>query len=81
MWHNKVSGAPDLRSRVHPDAALTPDTQFAGNFGAGIEFRFGREGRWGIHAEVRDFISDFDLSGVDGTQNDVIYTGGISLTL
>ena len=51
-----------------------------GNVGAGIEFRFGRTAQWGIHAELSDFISDFHQSGLGGAQNDIVYTGGISLS-
>jgi len=53
------------------------ETDFAGNVGAGIEYRFGR---WGIQAEVRDIISTFDRFGVDKTQHDVVWTGGITLS-
>ena len=56
-------------------------TKFAGNFGAGIEYRVGRSARWGIQAEVRDFISEFDAFGLEDTQHDVVYTAGLSLTL
>jgi hypothetical protein len=53
------------------------ETDFAGNVGAGIEYRIGR---WGVQAEVRDIISTFDRFGIDKTQHDVVWTGGITLS-
>lgn len=58
-------------------------TEFAGNFGAGVEFRFRRVG---VFVEGRDFISDFsreDLTGFTGTaeektQHDIWITAGVS---
>jgi hypothetical protein len=55
-------------------------TDFAGNVGAGLELRFGMDGRWGVFTEVRDFISNFDRFGLDETLHDVIWTGGLSFS-
>jgi len=66
--------------KTYDFATLSSATDFAGNFGAGVELRFGHSGRWGINTEVRDFVSSFDRLGFDETLHDVIWTGGISLT-
>ena len=50
-------------------------TKFAGNFGAGVEYRFGR---WGIRAEGRDYVYRFDRLGFDRTQHDIAWQGGIT---
>jgi len=55
-------------------------TDFAGNFGGGVELRVGPENRWGIFSEFRSFVSDFDRFGVSDTQWDLAWTGGISLS-
>ncbi len=51
-------------------------TKFAGNFGAGIEYGFGR---WGIRAEGRDYVYTFDRFGFDRTQHDIAWQGGITV--
>jgi hypothetical protein len=56
---------------------LDTATDFAGNLGAGLEYRFAR---WGVQAEVRDVISSFDRFGVEKTQHDIVWTGGITLS-
>jgi len=55
---------------------IDSETDFAGSFGGGIEYRLGR---LGLQAEVRDFVSQFDQFGFDDTQHDVVYTGGVTL--
>jgi hypothetical protein len=52
-------------------------TDFAGNFGAGLEYRLGR---WGIQAEVRDIVSTFERFGIDKAQHDIVWTGGITVS-
>jgi hypothetical protein len=53
------------------------ETDFAGNFGGGLEYRFDR---WGIQAEVRDIVTKFDRFGVDRVQHDLVWTAGITLS-
>ncbi len=52
-------------------------TKFAGNVGAGLEYRFGR---WGIRAEGRDYVYKFDRYGFDKTQHDIAWQGGVTLS-
>ncbi|PYP38290.1 MAG: hypothetical protein DMD48_09990 [Gemmatimonadetes bacterium] len=52
-------------------------TKFAGNFGAGVEYRFGR---LGVRAEGRDYVYKFDRFGFDKTQHDIAWQGGVSLS-
>lgn len=52
-------------------------TYFAGNFGAGLEYRLPRVSRLGLSLEVRDFVSKFDMGDFNSTQHDVVWTGGI----
>ncbi|MBI4539181.1 MAG: outer membrane beta-barrel protein [Gemmatimonadetes bacterium] len=75
-WYPYVVGG--LGGKTYDFDRLDTETDFAGNFGGGIEFRVNRY--WGIQAEARDFVSSFDRLGIDSTQHDVVYTGGISLT-
>ncbi|MBI4409535.1 MAG: outer membrane beta-barrel protein [Gemmatimonadetes bacterium] len=66
-----------LGAKTYDFDAADAETDFAGNFGVGFEYRFGR---WGFQVEGRDFVSKFDHFGVDQTQHDLVYTGGISLS-
>lgn len=68
-----------LGGKTYDFETLSTETDFAGNFGLGVEARFGENGRWGINTEVRDIVSSFDRFGADETLHDVIWTGGISL--
>jgi len=52
-------------------------TKFAGNFGAGVEYSFGR---WGIRAEGRDYVYRFDRLGFDRTQHDIAWQGGVTVS-
>lgn len=67
-----------LGAKTYDFNRLSSETDFAGNVGLGGEYRF-TTGRWGIIAEVRDFISKFDAFGVSNTQNDLLWTAGVSL--
>lgn len=59
---------------------LGDERNLAGNFGAGLEYRLPGQSYWGLSVEVRDFVSRFQRSYVDDTQNDVVWTGGLTLT-
>jgi len=61
---------------VHQLGASDTWTKFAGNFGAGLEYRFGRIG---LRAEGRDFVYKFDRFGFDKTQHDIAWQGGLTL--
>lgn len=62
---------------VHQLASDSTWSKFAGNVGAGLEYRFGRVG---IRAEGRDFIYTFDRYGFDKTQHDIAWQGGVTLS-
>lgn len=62
------------------NADMNNQTFFAGNFGAGLEYRLPRMSRLGLTIEVRDFVSKFNLGGFDKTQHDVVWTGGLRFT-
>ena len=49
----------------------------AGNAGAGVEYRFTR---WGLRAEARDYVYQFDRYGYHQTQNQVAWQGGLTLS-
>lgn len=52
-------------------------TKFAGNFGAGLEYRFGQ---LGVRVEARDYVYKFDRNGFDKTQHDVAWQGGVTVS-
>jgi hypothetical protein len=62
---------------VHQLAASDTWTKFAGNFGAGLEYRFGAVG---LRAEGRDYVYKFDRYGFNKTQHDIAWQGGLTLT-
>ncbi|OLB12120.1 MAG: hypothetical protein AUH07_08515 [Gemmatimonadetes bacterium 13_2_20CM_70_9] len=62
---------------VHQLESDSTWSKFAGNFGAGVEYRFGR---WGVRAEGRDYVYTFDRYGFDKTQHDIAWQGGITLS-
>jgi len=62
---------------VHQLGASDTWSKFAGNFGAGLEYRFGRVG---LRAEGRDFVYKFDRYGFDKTQHDIAWQGGVTLS-
>jgi len=61
---------------VHQLGADSTWSKFAGNFGAGLEYSFGRVG---VRAEGRDFVYKFDRFGFDKTQHDIAWQGGLTL--
>jgi hypothetical protein len=62
---------------VHQIASDSTWSKFAGNFGAGLEYQFGRVG---IRAEGRDFVYTFDRYAFDKTQHDIAWQGGVTLS-
>ncbi len=74
-WFPYILGG--LGGKMYDFDTLSTETDFASNFGAGIEYRFAQ---WGLQAEVRDIVSRFNRLGVDRTQHDVVWTAGITLS-
>jgi hypothetical protein len=68
-----------LGGKTYDFSTLGNETDFAGNFGGGVEYRIGPTSRWGVFTELKTFVSEFDRFGVSDTQWDVGWTGGISL--
>ncbi len=68
---------PKIGVRVGGTWAQDSLAKFAGNFGAGIEYRFSRIG---VRAEARDYVYKFDRYGYDKTQHDVAWQGGVTLS-
>ena len=62
---------------VHQLESDSTWTKFAGNFGAGIEYRFSRIG---VRAEGRDYVYKFDRYGFDKTQHDIAWQGGVTVS-
>src|SRR2546428_1695567 len=62
---------------VHQLGSDSTWTKFAGNFGAGVEYRFGRVG---VRAEGRDYVYKFDRYGFDRTQHDIAWQGGVTVS-
>jgi hypothetical protein len=62
---------------VHQLGSDSTWSKVAGNFGAGIEYRFGRVG---IRAEGRDIVYTFDRYGFNKTQHDVAWQGGLTVS-
>ncbi len=62
---------------VHQLGSDSTWTKFAGNFGAGIEYRFSRIG---VRAEGRDYVYKFDRYGFDKTQHDIAWQGGVTVS-
>ena len=62
---------------VHQLGSDSTWTNFAGNFGAGLEYRLGRVG---VRAEARDYVYQFDRYGFDKTQHDIAWQGGVTLS-
>lgn len=71
-WFPYVVGG--LGGKTYEFDTLDTETDFAGSFGAGLEYRFGP---WGVHAEVRDIVTSFDRFGAEKTLHDVVWTAGI----
>jgi len=52
-------------------------TKFAGNFGAGVEYRYKRIG---FRVEGRDLVYLFDRYGLDKTQHGIVWDGGLTVS-
>lgn len=61
----------------HQLGADSTFTKFAGDFGAGLEYRFDR---FGVRAQGRDFVSKFDRFGFDRTQHDIVWDAGLTVS-
>jgi hypothetical protein len=70
-----IGGAGAIR--LHQLGSGPSWTKFAGNFGAGLEYRFSQ---WGLRAEARDYVYKFDRFGFDKTQHDIAWQGGLTVT-
>ena len=68
-----------LGAKTYDFKGVETETEFAGSFGAGVEYRF-PSSRWGINLEARDYVSNFEFYGIDETQHDVVWTAGITLS-
>ena len=68
-----------LGAKTYDFEGVDTETEFAASFGAGVEYRF-PSSRWGINLEARDYVSDFEFYGIDETQHDLVWTGGITLS-
>jgi hypothetical protein len=62
---------------VHQLGSDSTWTKFAGNLGAGLEYRLGR---WGVRAEGRDYVYTFDRHSFDKTQHDIAWRGGVTVS-
>jgi hypothetical protein len=62
---------------IDPVGSGSSWTMPAGNVGAGLEYRFAR---WGVRAEARDYLYEFDRHGYNHTQNQVAWQGGVTLS-
>ena len=62
---------------VHQLGSDSTWSKFAGNFGAGLEYRLGR---FGVRAEGRDYVYKFDRYGFDKTQHDIAWQGGVTVS-
>ena len=62
---------------VHQLGSDSTWSKFAGNFGAGFEYRFGRIG---VRAEGRDYVYTFDRYGFNKTQHDIAWEGGVTVS-
>jgi hypothetical protein len=72
-WFPYLAGG--IGGKTYAFDNLNDETDFAGNFGAGVEYRLAR---WGVQAEVRDIVTSFERFGVNKTQHDVVWTAGIT---
>lgn len=62
---------------IHQLGSDSTWTKFAGNFGAGLEYRVRRIG---VRAEGRDYVYQFDRYGFDRTQHDIVWDAGITVS-
>lgn len=67
-----------LGARTMNFEGVDNETDFAGNVGGGLEYRFGAMQQFGVNTEVRGFGSNFEAFGIDETLWDVTWTGGLT---
>ena len=68
-----------LGAKTYDFDGVDTETELAVSFGGGVEYRF-PSSRWGVNLEARDYVSSFELYGIDETQHDLVWTGGITLS-
>lgn len=76
-WFPYVVGGAGGKTYDFEEEGMESETDFAGNFGGGIEYRIKQVG---LQAEVRDIVSSFERFEIDETQHDVVWTAGITLS-
>jgi hypothetical protein len=76
-WFPYLVGGAGAKTYDFEQSETETETDFAGNFGGGIEYRFSRVG---MQAEVRDIVSSFERFDIDEIQHDVVWTAGITLS-
>lgn len=76
-WFPYVVGGAGAKTYDFEEEEMETETDFAGNFGGGIEYRIKRVG---LQAEVRDIVSSFERFDIDEIQHDVVWTAGITLS-
>jgi hypothetical protein len=62
------------------DAAFQSFTKFAGKGGLGVEYAFAQN-NVGLFAQATSYLYDYDRTGFDKTQVDLLYTAGLSYRL
>lgn len=64
-----------LGGKSYDFESLSTESDFAGNYGGGLEYRLAG---WGVQAEVRDIVTNFERFGASKTQHDLVWTAGIT---
>ncbi len=62
------------------DDAFQSFTKFAGKGGLGVEYIFDRN-NFGVFAQATSYLYDYDRTGFDKTQADLLWTAGLSYRL
>lgn len=76
-WFPYVVGGLGAKTYDFEREDMDTETDFAGNFGGGLEYRINRVG---LQAEVRDIVSSFERFDIDETQHDVVWTAGLTVS-
>lgn len=72
-----ILGAGSVTIDNPDNVAFNRFTKFAGQGGLGLEYLLPR-GNVGFFAQGGSYVYDFDRNGVNKTQVDVLWTGGLS---